>query len=653
MGWRKIHEKYARFGVRRICEQDAMPVMDTDHGVYRFAGFALDVARGTLSRDGIESRLRPKSHAVLRYLVEHPGRLVSKQELLDAVWGSAIVTEDSLTQCVIEIRRAMGDAEQRLLRTVPRQGFMLDTVVTITTTPGQLSATQEPAEPGSRTAPSAALPALRPRTIATVLLGLSLLAGFTWWFVADRTNHRTLGGAAPQAAAQAKSIAVLRFLDLSQDGDQAYFADGLAEEILHLLAQAPNLRVIARSSSFAFAPGAIDIASVADQLDVAYVLEGSVRRAGSQLRITVQLIDASTSAHVWSRTYDRTLAAVLEVQAEIATDVASALAVTLQLPAISASPEAAAAHELFLLGRHLFTRRGPGDLAAAEQSFQRAVDLDPQHARAWTALAGVYYVRAVEELHDPSQRLEEQRAALERALAIDPGLGEAYVRFARYFATKGDSAAAAVAFERAKQLAPGDPLVLAALAHRAMLDGQADTAIELASRVVELDPLSAVYRANLGHLLLAAGRFEAALVQLRRAQALSPNGPATRIDIALALFLLGRDEGFNEAIAAAPPGPRVDQLRVLAADSAHASAAYQRLHACDSAQCRFLLAEIAAHWGDADGAFESLEAARHIVAEDASRATFDLYGEVAVSPFMRSLRQDPRWLALRAQQPAL
>jgi DNA-binding winged helix-turn-helix (wHTH) protein len=109
-----------------------MPGMDTDRNAYTFAGFTLDVARGTLRRGGIETRLRPKSFAVLRHLVEHPGRLVGKQELLDAVWGSTVVTEGSLTQCIIEIRRALGDVGQRLLRTIPRQGFMLDATVTAT-----------------------------------------------------------------------------------------------------------------------------------------------------------------------------------------------------------------------------------------------------------------------------------------------------------------------------------------------------------------------------------------------------------------------------------------------------------------------------------------------------------------------------------------
>jgi TolB-like protein/DNA-binding winged helix-turn-helix (wHTH) protein/Tfp pilus assembly protein PilF len=632
-----------------------MSAMEPDHTIYAFGAFTLDVARGTLSRDGVESRLRPKTHAVLRYLVEHPGRLVGKQELLDAVWGSTVVTEGSLTQCVIEIRRALGDAGQRMVRTVPRQGFMLDAAVSVTSLPSQPSAADMVAE--AKAGPAAAAPADHPAwrsgRVAAVVLGLLLLAGVVWWFITHRAaDPATEAASAPPAAASARSIAVLRFLDLSPNGDQAYFADGLAEEILHLLAQSPNLKVIARSSSFAFEPGSVDLGAVAEQLDVAYVLEGSVRRAAEQLRITVQLIDTATHAHVWSRTYDRTPSGVLEVQGEVAADVASALAASLQLPPISNSTDGAAAQDLYLLGRHLFLRRGPGDLDAAERHFQRAVQLDPQHARAWTALAGVYNVRALDVLHDPKYRLEEQRVALERALAIDPTLGEAHLRLARYFRLKGDTAAAESAFERAKQLAPGDPLVIASLSGRAFRDGQLDSAIELATRVVELDPLSAIYRSTLGHILLAAGRFDAALAQLRRAEALSPDDLQTRTDVALALLLLGRDEEAREAIVDAPADPRADQLRVLVATTADADAAYARLQACDSAQCQVLLAEIAAHRGDADAAFERLAAARGIVITNASQADFEWATEIAVSPFLRPLHEDPRWGVLRIDRPA-
>ena len=615
---------------------------------YAFGEFTLDLERGELSRGGADLHLRPKSFEVLRYLVQHAGRLVGKQELLDAVWGRTVVTEGSLTQCIADIRRAIGDDAQQMLRTVPRRGFILDQIVR------ELPGGPAPPDtrPGESGLPTVSPPAVRDRLPATAWLGLGVLAiaavAVGLWQQSERPAAQPAPATTTTPAA-AGSIAVLRFLDLSPKGDQFWFADGVAEEILHLLAQSPELRVTARGSSFAFEPGTTDIATVAEQLRVNHVVEGSVRRDGDALRITVQLIDARTQAHVWSRTYDRTLERVLEVQGEIAADVAAVLAATLERPRTSTSRGAAEAQEQFLLGRHLFLRRRPGDLAAAEQHFQRAVKLDPQHARAWAALAGACNARGFDELRDPTYRLEEQRMALERALAIDPTLAEAHVRLARYYFFKGNDYAGRRAFERARELAPEDPLVLASLARQAALDGRLDEAIELSNRVVARDPLSAVYRVNLSHMLLAAGRYEAALAELRRAQLLSPDLADIPGDTAFALLLLGRAGEARQAMAGQPEGPRRDQLQALLATTTEANAALARLQADHSARSRFLLAEIAAHRGDVDAAFELLGAARRAMLEPGSRYDFDLKAEVAVSPFLRALHDDPRWAPLREE----
>jgi TolB-like protein/DNA-binding winged helix-turn-helix (wHTH) protein/Flp pilus assembly protein TadD len=620
--------------------------MDTDQSAYTFAGFTLDVARGTLSRGGIETRLRPKSFAVLRHLVEHPGRLVGKKELLDAVWGTTVVTEGSLTQCVIEIRRALGDSAQRLLRTVPRQGFLFDTAVTITTPSSPTPAESRPAEAESAVDIAADRRDRRSRAVAAMLLGLLLVAGFAGWFIAHRaTNLPGDVAGAPQAASASRSIAVLRFLDLSPAGDQAYFADGLAEEILHLLAQSPDLKVIARSSSFVYEPGSVDIAAIAGQLDVAYVLEGSVRRAGDQLRITVQLIDTSTRAHVWSRTYDHTFTRVLGVQRQVAVDVAERLKVSLTPSPVPDAPGSAAAQDLYLLGRHLFLRRGPGDLEAAERDLEEAVALDPAHARAWTALAGVYHVRGSEELGDPAYRLAARRHALMRALESDPGLAEAHVRLAHYYRDTNAPAEALSSFERARQLAPRDPLVLGVRSRHALLQGRLAEAVELQRSLVEVDPLSAVYRGNLSAMLLASGLYEQALEQMRHVTMLSSNERAT--DTCRALLLLGRDEEARIASHSVQEGPVRDQLRVLLEPAPEATAAVQRLQGNESVQAQLLLAEIAAYRGEADAAFAHLEAAaERAVTTDALDATLDLPGALWLSPFLAPLREDARWLGV-------
>jgi TolB-like protein/DNA-binding winged helix-turn-helix (wHTH) protein/Flp pilus assembly protein TadD len=621
-----------------------MPATDGDHTVYSFGGFALDVARGTLTRDGVESRLRPKSYAVLRHLVEHAGRLVGKQQLLDAVWGSTVVTDGALTQCIVDIRRALGDAGQELLRTVPRQGFMLDAAVTVTSRPSRPAAPGAPPETEPTAPAPADHPAARSRSMAAALLGLLVLAVLAGWFIAHRASDSPPDVTeAPRATNSGNSVAVLRFLDLSPDGNQAYFADGLAEEILHLLAQSPELRVVARSSSFVFEPGAVDLARIAGELDVSYVLEGSVRRADEQLRITVQLIDTATLAHVWSHTYDRPVANVLDLQREVATDVAAAMRVTLAPAREPDSSGSVAAQEQFLLGRYLFHRRGPGDLERAEHHFEQAVELDPGHARAWTALAGTYFVRGWEELDDPAYRHEEQRLALERAIAIDPSLGEAYVRLGRYYWTMGDSQAANAAFERAERVAPDDPLVLATRAARAIDLGRLDEALALRRRILERDPLSGLYRSNHASVLLGAGRIEEALQEYARVEVLSPS-VRNDVDTARGLVLLGRTGEARTRVQSMPAGPSRDQLLVLTGGSTTASAELARLRADPSLRAPLLLAEIDAYEGKRDAAFVQLatlveRAVDHEVA--AERATLAM--DLRLSPFLIPLRDDPRW----------
>lgn len=614
---------------------------------YVFGEFTLDVGRGVLWRGREELRLRPKSFDVLRYLVEHAGILVGRQALMDAVWGTTVVTEDSLTQCIIEVRRTLDDHHQRIVRTVPRRGFIFDADVS---SPRPDVALTADAPGDSQDVPAGAPSKAASRKVfgSTAVLAVALVGtALGWWLLSDRGSPAVEQAPAPETPE--RSIAVLRFLDLSPAGDQAYFADGLAEEILHLLAQSPDLRVTARGSSFAFAAGSTDIAAISAQLGVRHVLEGSVRREGDSMRVTVQLIDAGTQAHVWSRTYDRVFNRLLELQSEIATDVAQALHVTLARPGHSTSPDAAAAQELYLLGRHLFHRRGPGDLAAAERHLEQAVALDPQRARAWTALAGAYNVRALDELRDPGYRLEDQRRALERALAIDPTLAEAHVRLARYYVVSGDRESAEAAFARARQLGPHDPLVLGTLASRESRAGGLDAAIELTQRLVALDPLSALYRGNLGHLLIAAGRYPSALAELRRTQALSPDLPDTDHDIAVALLLDGRTDEARRQLTRLPDGQRRDQFQVLLGPPATASAALARLQEDRSPLGHFLRAEIAAHQGDADRAFSQLGAALRAHEGTQARFEIDLPHEIVLSPFLRSLHDDPRWTSLQAE----
>ena len=296
------------------------PVPGADHRTYLFGAFVLDVDRGALLKDGADVPLRPKCFKVLSYLVEHHGLLVTKEEVLGAVWPDVVVTEDSLTQCLIQIRKVLGDDSREMVLTVPRRGYLFDVPVTVHK-PGEVQVAQwAPDSLDSNRRPS------RWSVGAAIVLALALAA--TWW---NGARHRVHEGMPRdvRAVALPASIAILPFEDMSPEGDQEYFGDGISEEVLNLLAQTPELTVISRTSSFSFKGQNADIETIAQKLNVASVLEGSVRKNGDQVRITAQLVEASNSAHLWSQTYDRTLDDVLGVQSEIAASVAAVLKVKL------------------------------------------------------------------------------------------------------------------------------------------------------------------------------------------------------------------------------------------------------------------------------------------------------------------------------------
>ena len=307
---------------------------------YSFGEYTLDLKRGALLRTGVDVKLRPKSFEVLRLLLERHGQLVTKDELLNAVWGHAVVTDGAIGQCLVDLRRVIGDESQQVIRTVPRRGYIFDLPVAESEDPVDSAS---PASPQSqdRMVPRRRVLALAAlATLTAVATGTSI-----WWGVTTRESHAAAPLQPSVAQAPRNSIAVLAFIDLSPEQNQQYFSDGVSEEILNLLAQAPDLQVIARTSSFSFKGRNADIGEIAAKLNVAHVLEGSVRKSGSRVRITAQLVDGANSAHLWSETYDRELEDVFAVQSDIAERVSEALQVTLKGKKISRGATAASAEE--------------------------------------------------------------------------------------------------------------------------------------------------------------------------------------------------------------------------------------------------------------------------------------------------------------------
>ncbi len=619
---------------------------------YAFRGFVLDVERGALRHADTDVKLRPKSFEVLRYLIERHGRLVTKQELLDAVWGRAVVTEGSLTQCLIEVRRAIGDDAQRLIRTIPRRGLIFDVPVTAA---GDGAVSDGEATKADLPKPAVSL--LRPLgwLVIAILAAIALLTAL-WWVVTDRGSDVAMSGQSTGAESAPVSIAVLPFVDMSSEQDQEYFADGLSEELLNLLAQIPALTVIARTSSFSFKGQNVDVATIAGKLGVSHVLEGSVRKSGDRVRITAQLVDAGNSAHVWSDTYDRTLKDVFTVQDEIAGAVAAALKRRLvadERKGVGTGMDPAA-HERFLQAQYFYNRRAPGDVERARDYYQQAVDIDPDYALAWVGLAAAYNILLGDGAIPVEEWTVRSGQAVERALALAPDNAEARVRAARHYEIIGERPTARKHWQTAQTLAPDSPLVLGVRAGQAAWEGRIDEAIELQRRVVALDPVASVVHSNLAVWLLAAAQLSEARKELQIALELSP-GSRAEIERELVWILILEQE-FEQAlehIETWPAGVDRDLGLALAyhglGRESEAEAALSRLIAVPGLETAIRAAEVYARRGELDEAFRWLAKARdEFGPRPLQTSEWSSVDRLWVSPFLGALRADPRWADLRA-----
>jgi TolB-like protein len=345
--------------------------------IYRFDRFTFDLVRGMLlAEDGTELSLRPKSFALLHHFVANSGRLVDRDELMQAVWPGVFVTDDSIARCITEIKRALGGDGQRLLRTIPRRGYRLAVSVS----------TQDPVVAPDPVAPAVVVPSDPPM------------------------------------------IAVLPFQNMSGDPDQEYFADGMVEEIITVLSHIRWLFVVARNSGFIYKGQAVDIKQVGRELGVRYVLEGSVRRSADHVRVTAQLIDASNGVHLWADHFDGPLEDIFELQDKIASSVAGVIEPTLQAAETRRSAERPkrdlAAYDLYLRG-YAIALSSASRFREALGLLEEAIARDPNYGPA-LAFASVCYFRLVYDSHSEDPRADGGKAVdlARRSLQVagdDPG----------------------------------------------------------------------------------------------------------------------------------------------------------------------------------------------------------------------------------------
>jgi TolB-like protein/Tfp pilus assembly protein PilF len=499
---------------------------------------------------------------------------------------------------------------------------------------------------GQQVAPSglrAAAPPLRRNLWAAVGAGALVLAlAAAFWL----GRKRPAGGPAAQAPSGTPSIAVLPFVDMSPGQDQEYFADGLAEELLNVLVRIPELRVTGRTSSFQFKGKNEDLRLIGQKLNVVTLLEGSVRKAGSRVRITAQLVQVADGFHLWSESYDRELDDIFKVQDDIARSVASALKVTLLGGKAGKPVPSAQAYNLVLQARHLLKKPTEENQRKAQALLEEVLERDPKYAEAWVDLA-VVHMRGFEQakaLAAKEEALSAQQAALERALALDPDMADAHSRLARVHRLRWDFAAADRSIKRALELAPGSDGVVGAAAGFASTFGRFDEAIALQKRAQELDPLSLSGYYNLAFRYLAAGRASEAEEPLKRLLELNPDDHGAHALLGEAYLQQGRAEA-----ALAEYEKEIDPAERLAG-RAMAQNALGRREASEAALRELvrtypdearLIATVHAYRGEVDEAFACLDRAYR------QRDPELVYLKPAY--LMGRLHGDPRWGALLKQ----
>ncbi len=469
--------------------------------------------------------------------------------------------------------------------------------------------------------------------LATLLVAAAIGGGY-WW-----TAHRA---AAPSAPA---SIAVLPFVNMSSDKEQEYFSDGLAEEILNSLAKIPGLHVAGRTSAFQFKGKNEDLRVIGQKLNVATVLEGSVRKEGNRARITAQLIKVDDGFHLWSETYDRELNDIFAVQEDIARSVAGSLKVALlgEKTAASAPRDTNAdAYSAYLQGRYFLERRSQENMEKALGYFEQAIKLDPSYAPAWVGVAETHNSQAIFGYASFTEAFRKARAEAEHALTLDRNLASAYwvlgyVRLAHDW----DWVGADASFKRALALEPGSANLVRASADLALALGHTEEALALSRRAVELDPLSAYVQCCLGICALYAGRLEEASASFNKTLELNPVYPTARTFLGRVYLAQSHPQ---EALAEVDREPEFFWRLYGQALAYHAlgqkkasDTALAELTAKSAAVMAFQIAEVYAFRGEADHAFEWLERSY------TQRDTGLLW--LKTSPLLKSLERDPRWTA--------
>jgi TolB-like protein/DNA-binding winged helix-turn-helix (wHTH) protein len=632
---------------------------------YRIADLVIDVGRRSVRRGTSQIHLSKLSFDVFRALIEAAPNVVSNDELSRAVWKDVVVGPESVTQRVKLLRDALGDnhATPRYIVGLRGQGYRVLPEVTVD------SAMPGPAPPEARESDSRGT-RYRSRAIVLATIGVAIALAYvavtrfriayqgpisrsaaTSAAVGPRASTPPTTSATPAGDAFSPpphSIAVLPFLNMSGDVSQEYLSDGFSEELLNSLSRINGLQVAARTSSFYFKGEHAELSTIARKLNVASVLEGSVRRSGHKIRVTVQLNNALTGFHLWSQTYDRDLDDIFKIQDDIASAVVKALKSSLLDGGSKDGPgtRSSGAYALYLQGRFYANRATVTDTKKGLDFLRQAVRLDPEFAPAWAALSRYYSNSNIVDwgLLKQQQARELALQAAERALALDPKLPEAHIALGKVrLWVDWDWAAADAEMTQARALDPANADALNWGGIVAQTLGRPDEARRLQQQAIAQDPLNAWNYASVAETYWCLGRLAEAKAALRKALDLNPALPDAHAAIGQLMLLQGEDPAAALAEIGREPDassrewslPFAYHVLGRTLDANAALAEMEQKHAGDQA---YGIAELHAYRGEDDQAFAWLERAYRQRDSSLSDIKFD--------PSLNNLRGDPRYTAL-------
>jgi len=625
------------------------------HRNYVFDGFTVDLVRGCLMRDGEELKLRPKSFKALIYLVENTGRLISKEELIAAIWPAVAVTDDSLVQCLIEIRKALGGDAQRYIKTVPRRGYIFDAQVAVNGWAPAKERGQEAEIAGAVNGAAATAhgPVVFPKApslfirlrdnkkvLATLIFAVALLSVPFYRFA--------FRGQLVSGSAEFRSLAVLPFKEIGAASDEI-LGLGMMDTLITKLSTVKEIIVRPTSAVRPYAkPDQSPVAAGREQ-GVDAVLDGSIQKSGENIRVSVQLLRVKDAKLLWAETFDEKLAGIFTVEDSIAQRVVEALSLRLnggeRQRLTKHSTRNLAAYLSYQSGNEYFRQHTRAGHINAIKYYQTAIQKDQDFAAAHVALARIYF-----EPYSPLPRVESQlraKSELRIALELDSNLAEAHALIGDTKLDEQDYSAAERELRFAMELDPTSELVLTRWAFYLLQMGEYDEAIAVAQRSIDLDPLSPSNTGLVPFILLRAGRCDEALEGFQKVHRAHPLYIPASNNIGVAYICKGL---YKEAVAQfektvpvqeAPERGSFANLAFAYAKSGRREKAQDMLRELQEESSRrsidpVFFAIIHAGLGENDRAFDWLE-----------KAYKDRSGPPYLHPLqhiaLNVLRSDPRW----------